>query len=146
MIKEKLVEEMKKALKERNLIRLDTIRLSLAEIKNKEIEKRSELDEGEIIALLKREVKKREESIVFFEKGNRPELIKQAPTEISVLNEFLPSQLSLKEVEALVDEMVSSLKESQGFGQIMKEVMTRVAGRADGKVVSAIVKQKLNAG
>ncbi len=146
MIKEKLVEEMKKALKERNLIRLDTIRLSLAEIKNKEIEKRSELDEGEIIALLKREVKKREESIVFFEKGNRPELIKQAHTEISVLNEFLPSQLSLKEVEALVDEMVSSLKESQGFGQIMKEVMTRVAGRADGKVVSAIVKQKLNAG
>jgi len=146
MIKEKLVEEMKKALKERNLIRLDTIRLSLAEIKNKEIEKRSELDEGEIIALLKREVKKREESIVFFEKGNRPELIKQAHTEISVLNEFLSSQLSLKEVEALVDEMVSSLKESQGFGQIMKEVMTRVAGRADGKVVSAIVKQKLNAG
>ena len=146
MIKEKLVEEMKKALKERNLIRLDTIRLSLAEIKNKEIEKRSELDEGEIIALLKREVKKREESLVFFEKGNRPELIKKANTEISVLNEFLPSQLSLKEVEALVDEMVSSLKESQGFGQIMKEVMTRVAGRADGKVVSAIVKQKLNAG
>jgi hypothetical protein len=146
MIKEKLVEEMKKALKEKNFIRLDTLRLTLAEIKYKEIEKRSELDEGEIIALLKREVKKREESLVFFEKGNRPELIQRAHTEISVLNEFLPSQLSLKEVEALVDEIVSSLKENKGFGQIMKEVMTRVAGRADGKVVSAIVKHKLNAG
>jgi len=146
MIKEQLVEEMKKALKEKNFIRLDTLRLSLSEIKNQEIEKRGQLSDEEIVHLLKKEVKKREESLVFFEKGNRPELIEKAHIEISVLQEFLPVQMSSGDIEALVEEVLSDSLENRNFGVIMKEVMIRGAGRADGKLVSSIVKKKLNVG
>ena len=82
MIKEKLVEEMKKALKEKNFTQLNTIRLVLAEIKNEEIEKRDSLNEDELVRVLKRNVKKLEESLGYFEKGNRPELIQKAKLEM----------------------------------------------------------------
>jgi uncharacterized protein YqeY len=82
MIKERLVEEMKKAMKEKDFTRLDTIRLVLAEIKNEEIEKREPLNEDELARVLKRGVKKLEDSIGYFEKGNRPELIQKAKLEI----------------------------------------------------------------
>ncbi|MBP8933599.1 MAG: GatB/YqeY domain-containing protein [Candidatus Atribacteria bacterium] len=144
MIKERLVEEMKKALKEKNFIRLDTIRLALAEIKNKEIEKRQPLDEDESIQVLKKGVKKIEDSLEYFERGNRPDLIRKAKLEISTLQEFLPAQLTIEEIEALVDEVLSASSEKRSFGLVMKEVMSKVANRADGAQVSAIVKQKLS--
>jgi len=146
MIKEKLVEKMKKAMKEKNFIQLDTLRLALAEIKNKEIEKREPLSDEEVIQLLKKEVKKREESLVFFEKANRTELIDKARLEITFLQEFLPEQLSTSEVERLVDEVIAQLSENKNFGSVMKEVMARVAGRSDGKHVSTIVRKKLSEG
>ncbi len=144
MIKERLVEEMKKALKEKNFIRLDTIRLALAEIKNQEIEKRQPLDEDESIQVLKKGVKKIEDSLEYFERGNRPDLIRKAKLEISTLQEFLPAQLTIEEIEALVDEVLSASSEKRSFGLVMKEVMSKVANRADGAQVSAIVKQKLS--
>jgi len=144
MIKERLVEEMKKALKETNFIRLDTIRLALAEIKNQEIEKRQPLDEDESIQVLKKGVKKIEDSLEYFERGNRPDLIRKAKLEISTLQEFLPAQLTIEEIEALVDEVLSASSEKRSFGLVMKEVMSKVANRADGAQVSAIVKQKLS--
>jgi len=146
MIKERLVEEMKKALKEKNFIRLDTIRLALAEIKNQEIEKRQPLDEDESIQVLKKGVKKIEDSLEYFERGNRPDLIRKAKLEISTLQEFLPAQLTIEEIEALVDEVLSASSEKRSFGLVMKEVMSKVANRADGAQVSAIVKQKLSEG
>ncbi|HHT09409.1 MAG TPA: GatB/YqeY domain-containing protein [Atribacter sp.] len=146
MIKERLVEEMKKAMKEKDFTRLDTIRLVLAEIKNEEIEKREPLNEDELARVLKRGVKKLEDSIGYFEKGNRPELIQKAKLEMSILQEFMPSQLTIEEIEALVDEVLTNWSEKKSFGLIMKEVMTRVANRADGSQISAIVKQKLNEG
>ena len=146
MIKERLVEEMKKAMKEKDFTRLDTIRLVLAEIKNEEIEKREPLNEDELARVLKICVKKLEDSIGYFEKGNRPELIQKAKLEMSILQEFMPSQLTIEEIEALVDEVLTNWSEKKSFGLIMKEVMTRVANRADGSQISAIVKQKLNEG
>lgn len=146
MIKERLVEEMKKALKEKNFTRLDTIRLVLSEIKNEEIEKREPLNEDELVRVLKRSVKKLEDSLVYFEKGNRPELIQKAKLEMSVLQEFMPAQLTTDEIEAMVDEVLSTSSEKKPFGIVMKEVMARVANRADGSQVSAIVKQKLSEG
>lgn len=146
MIKERLVEEMKKAMKEKDFIRLDTIRLVLAEIKNEEIEKREPLNEDELIRVLKRGVKKLEDSIGYFEKGNRPELIQKAKLEMSILQEFIPPQLTVEEIESLVDEVIVALSDKKSFGLIMKEVMSRAANRADGSQVSVIVKQKLNEG
>ncbi|HCU21642.1 MAG TPA: hypothetical protein DF698_01875 [Candidatus Atribacteria bacterium] len=146
MIKERLVEEMKKAMKEKDFIRLDTIRLVLAEIKNEEIEKREPLNEDELVRVLKRGVKKLEDSIGYFEKGNRPELIQKAKLEMSILQEFIPPQLTVEEIESSVDEVIVALSDKKSFGLIMKEVMSRAANRADGSQVSVIVKQKLNEG
>ena len=145
MIKERLVEEMKKAMKEKDFTRLDTIRLVLAEIKNEEIEKREPLNEDELARVLKRGVKKLEDSIGYFEKGTARTHSK-AKLEMSILQEFMPSQLTIEEIEALVDEVLTNWSEKKSFGLIMKEVMTRVANRADGSQISAIVKQKLNEG
>jgi len=116
----------------------------LAEIKNKEIEKRQPLDEDESIQVLKKGVKKIEDSLEYFERGNRPDLIRKAKLEISTLQEFLPAQLTIEEIEALVDEVLSASSEKRSFGLVMKEVMSKVANRADGAQVSAIVKQKLS--
>ncbi|MDD3715325.1 MAG: GatB/YqeY domain-containing protein [Atribacterota bacterium] len=146
MIKEQLVEDMKKAMKEKDFTRLDTIRLVLAEIKNEEIEKREPLNEDELVRVLKKGVKKLEDSIGYFEKGNRPELIQKAKLEMSILQEFIPPQLTVEEIESLVDEVMVALSDKKSFGLIMKEVMSRAANRADGSQVSAIVKQKLNEG
>ncbi|NLJ48079.1 MAG: GatB/YqeY domain-containing protein [Candidatus Atribacteria bacterium] len=144
MIKERLVEEMKKALKEKNFIRLNTIRLVLAEIKNEEIEKRDSLNEDELVRVLKRSVKKIEDSLGYFEKGNRPELIQKAKMEMAILQEFMPPQLTTNEIEALVDEVLSTSSVKKSFGIVMKEVMAKVTNRADGSQVSAIVKKKLS--
>ena len=146
MIKEKLAEEMKKAMKEKNFIRLDTIRLALAEIKNQEIEKRAPLGEEEVVRILNKEVKKREDSLEYFKKGNRPELIEKANLEISIIKEFLPVQLTIGEIDTLINEVLANSHEDRSFGLIMKEVMARVANRADGKLVSSLVKQKLSEG
>ena len=146
MIKEQLVEDMKKAMKEKDFTRLDTIRLVLAEIKNEEIEKREPLNEDELVRVLKKGVKKLEDSIGYFEKGNRPELIQKAKLEMSILQEFIPPQLTVEEIESLVDEVMVALSDKKSFGLIMKEVMSRAANRADGSQVSVIVKQKLNEG
>lgn len=143
-LKEHLLEAMKGALRAKDQVRLDTIRLVLAEIKNAEIDKRGPLEEEEIVALIRRGIKKREESIEYFEKGNRPELLEKARREIEVLREFLPSQLSQEEIVHIVREVLHSYPAGTSFGAIMKEVMARVQGRAEGQVVSALVRQEMN--
>ncbi|MEN3186774.1 MAG: GatB/YqeY domain-containing protein [Atribacterota bacterium] len=143
-LKERLLEAMKGALRAKDQIRLDTVRLILAEIKNAEIEKRASLTDDEITVLIRRGIKKREESIVYFEKGGRPELLERAHREIEVLREFLPSQLSREEIIHIVREVLRSCPADASFGTVMKEVMVRVQGRAEGQVVSAIVRQEMN--
>ncbi|NSW76219.1 MAG: GatB/YqeY domain-containing protein [Candidatus Atribacteria bacterium] len=143
-LKERLLEAMKGALRAKDQVRLDTIRLVLAEIKNAEIDKRGPLGEEEIVALIRRGIKKREESIEYFEKGNRPELLEKARREIEVLKEFLPSQLSQEEIVHIVREVLHSCPAGASFGVVMKEVMAQVKGRAEGQVVSAVVRQEMN--
>ncbi|MCX6090627.1 MAG: GatB/YqeY domain-containing protein [Atribacterota bacterium] len=145
-LKDRLREEMKTALKENDHLRLGAIRLVLAEIKNKEIDKRGELDDKEIVSLLQKEIKKRQESMVYFEKGNRQDLLESARREISVLEKFLPRFLSREEVAFLVEQVILSSEGNKAFGQIMKEVLFRTGGLVDGKMVSEVVKQKLNVG
>jgi len=87
-LKVQIEEQMKAALKAHDQLRLDTLRLLLSEIKNKEIEKRGNLEEGEIVALIRKEIKKRQESEEYFEKGNRSELLEKAEKEIAILQDF----------------------------------------------------------
>ncbi|MGQ9746874.1 MAG: GatB/YqeY domain-containing protein [Candidatus Caldatribacteriaceae bacterium] len=145
-LKERLFVTMKKALRAKDQIRLDTVRLVLAEIKNAEIEKRGSLTEEEIIALIRKGIKKREESITYFEKGNRQELLEKTYQEIEVLKEFLPPQLSPEEIVSITRDVLRSYPAGTSFGVVMKEVVARVQGRAEGQVVSAIVRKEMNMG
>lgn len=145
-LKERLLVTMKEALRAKDQIRLDTVRLVLAEIKNAEIEKRGSLTEEEIVALVRRGIKRREESIAYFEKGNRQELLEKAYREIEILKEFLPPQLSSEEIADITRDVLQLYPAGTSFGVVMKEVMVRVQGRAEGQVVSAIVRKEMNMG
>ena len=146
--KERLADDMKEAMKSKDRLKLSTIRLVRAEIKNAEIEKGESLNEDDVTGVLARELKKRRESMVLYEEGGRPELVEKEGKEAAILEEYLPEQLGHEEVEALVDEAIEatgagSVKE---IGKVMGILMPKVKGRADGTVVSGIVKAKLGAG
>jgi len=145
-LKTKIQEQMKEALRSHDQMRLDTLRLLLSEIKNKEIEKRGDWEEGEIVSLIRKEIKKREESEEYFKKGNRPELLDKAEQEIAILQEFVPLPLSEEEIEQVVDEVLAHWSGEVSLGPVMQEVMSRLQGRAEGKVVSNIVRQKMSVG
>lgn len=146
--KERLAADMKAAMKSKDKLKLSTIRLMRSEIKNAEIQKGEALNEDEVTGVLTRELKKRRESMVLYEEGNRPELVEKEGREAAILEEYLPEQLSAAEVEALVDEAIAaagaqSVKE---IGKVMGLLMPKVKGRADGTVVSGLVKAKLGGG
>ena len=145
-LKIQIQEQMKEALKAHDQVRLDTLRLLLSEIRNKEIEKKGDLEEAEIIVLIQKEIKKRQESEEYFKKGNRSELLEKAEREIAILQDFVPPQLSEEEIERVVDEVLANWSGEPSLGPVMKEVMSRLQGRAEGKVVSKIVRQKISVG
>jgi len=142
-LKEKLVINMKEALKKGDKVRLDTLRLILAEIKNKQIEKKTDnLEEAEIVALLRKEIKKRKESLEYFEKAQRKDLIEKTKKEIAVIESFLPPQLTEEEIRQIVEKIIQ--KEGKlSFGEIMRATMNELQGRADGKKVAQIVRNVL---
>lgn len=142
-IREKISGEMKTAMKAKDKERLATLRLIKAEIMKKETEKgASELDEQGLMRLLQSMKKQREDSIAMFVKGGRDELADKERAEIAVLDTFLPKQLSDEELAAMAAEVVKELgvTEMKQMGGAIKEMMSRVAGGADGKRVSAAVK------
>ena len=145
-IKEQLTQTLKQALRDRDERRKRTVRLALAAIKNAEIDSQADLDETAILAILQKEVKSRRETIEGAERAGREDLIAEALAEIDILDEFLPKPLTEDELKDLAEEAVEeagarSLKE---MGNVMKIIMPRVAGRADGKEVSTIVRQLLS--
>ncbi|MBC7218022.1 MAG: GatB/YqeY domain-containing protein, partial [Candidatus Caldatribacterium sp.] len=109
-------------------------------------EKRAPLEESEIVALLRKGIKKREESLAYFRQGNREDLIRQTEEEIAVISEFLPPPMKEEELSALIQEVLSAFPEKPSFGVVMREVMRRVEGRAEGKVVSEVIRKLLEAG
>ncbi|QSV47121.1 GatB/YqeY domain-containing protein [Geobacter benzoatilyticus] len=145
MLRDRLTEEMKGAMKARDDIRLSVIRLIRSSVKNREIESRHELADGEIIEVISTLVKQRRESIRMFGEAGRTDLVEKEEKELAVLLTFLPQQLTREEVESLVAKVVADCG-AQGpkdMGKVMKAIMPHVAGRADGSIVSAVVKEKL---
>ena len=144
-LKEQIQGDMKKAAKERNSLALSALRMALAAIKNKEIEARGEIGEDAVLKLLATMVKQRKESIELFERGGRSDLAGQEAAEIAVLEAYLPRPLSGDEVESLVRESIAAAgaKSPADMGRVMKELMPKVAGRADGKTVNEIVRRLL---
>lgn len=144
-IKEQLTEDMKRAAKERAKARLSTIRLALASVQNKEKELRKELSEQEIIQVIAGLIKKGKESIEQFKAGQRTDLVEKEEREIEVLQSFLPQQFSAEELEAEIAKAVDEAEASapQDMGKVMKILMPRIAGRAEGKVVNELVRKRL---
>lgn len=145
-LEERLKDEMKSALKSRDKLRLSVIRMALAAVKNKEIEEREKLDDGATVRVINGLVKKGEESLVHFKQANRRDLIEKQETELEILRSFLPQQLSQDEILTLVDEAIKETNaiDMKDLGKVMKSLMPKTAGRADGKVVHQMVREKLS--
>jgi uncharacterized protein YqeY len=111
-------------------------------LKEEELEKESQLSDEEIIEVIHSEIKKRKEAILEFEKGKREDLVKKEKEEIEILKNYLPEQLSEKEIENLAKEIIE--KVGLNFGMVMKEIMPKVKGRAEGALVSKIVKELIS--
>ena len=147
-IKERLNEDMKQAMKDKEAgkLRLSVIRMVRASVKNVEIDRKKELGDEDVLDVLAKEVKMRRDSLEEFKKGNRPDLVAGLEQEIDILMGYLPQQLSDEEVRALVAEVVAQTGAAgpKDMGKVMSALMPKVKGRADGKTVNAMVKDALN--
>jgi len=148
-LRERLDADMKEAMKAKEKLRLDTVRMIKSAMKYKETEPGATgpLDDAGIIGVVNSELKKRRDSIVEFQKGNRQDLVDQAEAEIKLLMVYLPAQLTADEVAAIVAAAVAEAgaKGPKDMGAVMKLVTPRTTGRADGKLVADAVKAKLAA-
>lgn len=145
-LEERLADEMRSALRSRDTLRLSVIRMARAAVKNKEILERKKLDDNTIVKVISGLVKKGEESLVHFQQANRIELIEKQEKELEILRSFLPQQLSKDEIFALVDEAIKETNalEMKDLGKVMKALMPKISGRADGKIVNQMVREKLS--
>lgn len=141
-----LEQEIKSALKARDQLRLDTVRLIKASAKNKEIELLHPLSEAEFLTVISKMVSQRHDSIEQFKKGGRPDLVEKEEKELTILQSYLPKPLSQDEVKSLIDEAVIQTKASglKDMGMIMKALRDKVSGRFDGKLLADMVKSKLS--
>lgn len=142
---EQIVLDMHKAQKSGEKIKLEALRLLKSEAKYKEIEKGSPLTEEEIVSVLSSAVKKRKEAIEQFRQGNRADLVEKEEKELQIILSYLPAQLSEEELARLVEETISEVGASSkaDVGKVMKVLMPKVKGKADGKIVNALVTTKL---
>lgn len=144
-LKETLTAAMKDAMKAKDETRKIPLRLVMAAIKQAEIDGQKELNEDEVLRLVQKEVKSRQESIADAEKAGREDLIATAKAEMAVLEEYLPKALSPEELEAIVSETIAEVGASSmaDMGNIMKAVMPKIQGRADGGQVNQLVRKLL---
>ena len=145
-LRDRLTEDLKLAMKARDQLRMDVIRMIKAAVLNKEVELKKDLDDAEMSRIMTTMIKQRKESVEQFEKGQRAELAAKERQEISIIETYLPKALSAEELAQAVDAVIretgaSSAKE---MGLVMKAVMARLAGQSvDGKSVSDLVRSKL---
>lgn len=143
--KAKLNESMKEAMKSGDDLRKRTIRMALAAVKQVEVDKRVELDEMAVTALIQKEVKNRREALEEAKKANREDLVADNESEIKVLEEFLPKAMPADELRALVQAAITETGAAapSDMGKVMKIVMPKVAGRAPNDAISAMVRELL---
>ncbi len=144
-LKERLGDDCRAALKAGDKLRVSTLRMILAEAKNAEIAKRGELDDDELDAVVAREARRRREAIEEFGKGGRQDLVDKETYELSVIQEYLPEQLSEEEVRSLAEEAISEVGATSqaDLGRVMGKLMPKVKGKADGKLINQLVREML---
>ncbi len=150
-LKEQLFVDLKAALKNSFLLETSTLRLLLSSLHNREIEKRGkgediDLTDEEVIEVLLKEAKKRQESIDAYEKGGRNDLVDKESKELEIIKKYLPPQLNEEEIKRLVKNKIDQLgvNSPKDFGLVMKELMKELKGKSDASLVSKLVKEQLN--
>lgn len=144
-IKDKIQEDMKTAMRSQDKDRLATIRLILAALKQREVDERIVLNDEQILAILNKMIKQRRDSISQFEAGGRMDLVQKETAEVTVIQQYLPTQLSEAEVEQAVAAVIQEVGATSGkdMGKVMGLLKGKLQGKADMTVVSAKVKEKL---
>lgn len=145
-LKDRLMADMKEAMKAKQSDRLSTIRQLRSAIKNKEIEKGQELDDDAVIGVIGTLVKQRREAAEMYSDNDRPELAAKEEAELEVLQGYLPAQLSEDEVRQIVAQVIAEVgaQSMKEMGKVMPQVMARTKGTADGKMVNQIVREQLS--
>ena len=146
MLENKIAEQLNAALKKGQKVKVSVLRMLISELKNKKIADRvKELEDDKVIALIQKTVRKHMESIDTFKQGGREDLVEKETQEMSVLEEYLPEQMSEEDIRKVVLEVIEETGASsvRDMGQVIKAVLEKLQGSADGKVVSSIVKEKL---
>lgn len=145
-LKARLTEDLKAAMRSGDKLRTSVIRLLTAVIKNREVEKRGPLTEAESLQAISASCKQRQEAIEQYRQGGRQDLVDKETAELAILQSYLPAALSPNELQDLVREAIheSQAASPREMGKVMALLMPKVTGRADGKVVSALVREMLS--
>ena len=147
MLEEKLFDDYKKALKEKDSVKSSTLSFLRAELMNAVIEKKKKtFDDNNVIAVIKKQIKQRQDSIEQFQKGNRQDLADKEIRELEILKAYLPEQLTSDEIKKIIAEVTanSAAQGLKDMGRVMKEVIARVGQAADSKLVSDLVRERLS--
>ncbi len=145
MLKEKLMEDLKSAMKEKDEIKKNTVQMVRAGILQIEKDKGIEVEDNQIIDIIAKEVKKRKDAAIDFEKGGREDLVEKNNKEIEILSAYLPKQLSKEEIEAIVKEIIAEVNATtiKDMGKVMKSAKEKIGAAADGKTINEVVKSLL---
>lgn len=146
MLKEKLMEDLKEAMKEKQVLRKNVVQMIRAAILQVEKDKQIELEDNQILEIIAKEAKKRKDSLADYEKSGREELINQVKEEIAIISEYLPKQLTKEEIAEIVKQVIeetgaTSIKD---MGKVMKSAKEKMGATADGKTINEVVRELLN--
>ena len=146
MLKEKLLEDLKECMKEKNVTRKNVVQMVRAAILQVEKYKHLEVTDEQIVEIIAKEAKKRKDSIPDYEKSGRQDLLDQIKEEIAILEEYLPEQLSVEEIETKVKEIIAELGASsmKEMGMVMKTAKEKLGASADGKTINEVAKKLLS--
>lgn len=144
-MKEELLKALKEAMKEKDELKKDTITMLRAAILQVEKDSQKELNQGEMEAIVAKQIKSRKESLDDYKKANRDDIVSKIEKEIEILTKYLPEQLTEDEIEKLITEAIKKTGAitPRDMGKVMQEIRPQIAGKADGKFVSDMVKQML---
>jgi uncharacterized protein YqeY len=140
-LRKRIADDLKQAMKSGDTVRRSTIRLLISSINNAEIAKQAALDDADILGIIAKDVKRHQESIDAFKQGNRPDLVAKEEAEMAILQGYLPQQMTRDEVVAEAKQVIAAVG-AQGpgdKGKVMKELMPKLKGRADGKEINEVV-------
>ena len=145
MLKEKLLEDLKVSMRDKNVVRKNTVQMVRAAILQIEKDTGNEVDDAKIIDIIAKEMKKKKDAMVDFEKAERQDLIDQTNEEMKVLEEYLPKQLSKEEIKEIVSKIISDIGATsmKDMGIVMKESKAKIGAGADGKTINEVVKELL---